>query len=86
MFTFRYAFNLTKIFARFAQNNLTLELAYCTLPFNINYHSNRLKKFQNIQVMAAEFSLLKEMVRIYRILTTVMYNVRTQFFHNYSCY
>ena len=34
MFTFRYAFNLTKLYASFCHNNQTLELAYDTLQFN----------------------------------------------------
>ena len=40
-------------------------------------HSERLRKFQFI---AAKISILNEMVRIYRELTTVMYNVRTHVF------
>ena len=33
MFTFRYAFNLTEIDARFCHNNKTIELSSDTLPF-----------------------------------------------------
>ena len=52
-------------------------MASDTLPFNKKNHSDRLRKFQNIQFITAKFSIINEKVRIYRELTTVMYNVRT---------
>ena len=55
-------------------------MASDTLSFNTKIIRNRLRKFQNIQFIAAKISILNEMVRIYRELTTVMYNVRTHVF------
>ena len=55
-------------------------MASDTLPFNKKNHSDLLRKFQNIQFITAKFSILNEKVRIYRELTTVMYNVRTHVF------
>ena len=55
-------------------------MASDTLPFNKNNHSERLRKFHNIQFITAKISILNEKVRIYRELTTVMYNVRTHVF------
>ena len=55
-------------------------MASDTLPFNKKNHSDLLRKFQNIQFITAKISILNEKVRIYRELTTVMYNVRTHVF------
>ena len=55
-------------------------MASDTLPFNTKIIRNAWENFKIFNLSLQKFSILNEKVRIYKELTTVMYNVRTHVF------
>ena len=55
-------------------------MASDTLPFNTKIIRNAWENFKIFNLSLQKFSILNEKVRIYKELTTVIYNVRTHVF------